>query len=174
MKIHPALLALLVITASGAHVPAREEAVRKCPPTSTVLFPNAQDWVYLMDRKPITAEAFEALDKSRIESIQMVCAAPLHRTFAVEARVGGVVVFTAPGPVAALNSSMAGIEKAQAEHLARAGQFASDVAALGWTDASGLISVDIEVAPDGSSWTARGSHRYLLPPHSRLVTGSKP
>jgi hypothetical protein len=174
MKMHPALLALLVITTSGADASTRAELARKCPPGSPVLFPNAQDWVYLMDRKPITAEAFEQADKGQFESIQMVCAAPLHDTFAVEARVGGVVVFTVPGPTAALNSAMDRIEQLQAEHLARTGEFAKDLAALGWTDPSGMVTVDLEVSGNGSSWTARGAHRYLLPPHSRLVMGSKP
>src|SRR5262245_2447001 len=154
MKIFLVSLAA-VLTAS----PLPRTAMMKCQ--RNPFFPNAQDYAYLLDAKPVQQDALKKLDPNSVDMIEIVCSDAVYRAFGVETQIGAVVVFTKPGPRAALATGMQSIEALQKSYFARRGVFAGTLGDLGWSDPSGLLEVKLETGPNGKSWTATGNHRHL-------------
>jgi hypothetical protein len=136
----------------------------KCSLNAAPLFPKADEYVTVLDTKVVSKEKLSELDPKSVESVDIVCAADLHRVFGIESRLGGIVVFTAPGPGTALKGSMDALEALQKAYVAKHNVFAAKLSDLDWTDASGMITVTITLYDDGARWSAVGSHKYL--PHS--------
>jgi hypothetical protein len=174
MKILPALLAIAMFAPSVGPAAAASSA-RKCPRGTPVRFPNAPEYVYLLDGRSVGPEAIERVDHNTVESVQIICHDDLHRVFGVEAKYGGVVMFTAGGPSSTLRSTMESLAKLQEAHHAKTGAFARTLAELGWSDPTGLLTVSLSVTNDGTSWTATGRHRHLISTQLGFtVSGSKP
>ena len=141
----------------GAFAPS---TARKCA-NVPILFPDAPEPVLVLNAKAVDRDSMRKLDDRRIESVNVVCADYIYRTFRIEARQSGVVIFTKPGPFSALRAVMDSIATLQTRFLARTGRFAQTLPELGWMDPAGLITVDLIIAADGSRWSATGKHRYL-------------
>src|SRR5262245_66200678 len=117
MKLFATATALALLTGMTGLGGDGAAYARKCPPDPSPIFAGAPDFVFLLDGKAIGQAQYDQLDKSSIESIDIVCAKELHEVFGVKAKMSGVVAFTAPGPSTALRASLQSIAPLQENHL---------------------------------------------------------
>jgi hypothetical protein len=172
MQSHLTLLAVVLVATAGA-APHRPTPVLKCEgrPSGP---PTAPEYVYVLNGKAVEEKQIKQLEAKSVESIEMVCAAELRTVFGIDARSMGVVVFTSPGPAAALRTSLESISALQRGHFAKHGKFAAQLNELGWSDPSGLIRVDLQRTQGGERWSATVRHRYLIgESFARTVSGEK-
>ena len=160
MRIQTVVAALSLLIGTAALPAGAPAEAWKCPPDSSPTFADAPDFVILVDRKVVTQQAYEQMDKKSIESIDVLCADPLHRAYGVKAKMSGLVVFTAPGPDAAVRAAFESIARLQQAHLREHGAFTTDLARLGWKDETGLISIDLALNDNGNRWVATGRHQH--------------
>ena len=155
--------AVTLVLGAAMAAPPGSEAAAKCEGGAPVLFADAPEFVLVLDGKLMKDEdALDRVDRESIESVSVACPDALYRVFGVKSRAGGTVVFTKPGPFSALQASLATIAALQQAHQDRHGGFATDLAALGWSDPSGQITAALVVSEDGSRWSASASHRLLV------------
>ena len=79
-----------------------------------ILFPDAPEPVFVLNAVAVDRDSMRKLDERQIESVNVVCADYIYRTFRIEARRSGVVMFTKPGPLSVLRSEMDSIATLQA------------------------------------------------------------
>jgi hypothetical protein len=84
-----ALLAGAPVLATG---PA--DVAVKCPVGTSFLFPDAPDFVTVLDGKLSSQEELAKVEPESIASITIVCANELYQRYKVKARLSGTVVFT--------------------------------------------------------------------------------
>ena len=162
MKRHIVMVGTLgLMTVAGAFVPGASAESRKCPRSLPVRFPDAPMVVYVLDGKAADSTVLGTVDRDSIIHLEVVCWDELHRRLGLEARNTGIIVYTAPGTRAILRTALDSLASAQRSYVAAHGAFAGSAADLGWSDTTGLISIDLEVSADGSSWSGIGRHRYL-------------
>ena len=167
--------ALVLIAVVAAPSPAPAIATLKCARGTPTRFPNAPEPVYVLDGKAVSDSALTALDKSSIESIEVLCFDEVYRRFGIEARHNGVVMFTKPGPRAVLRAALDSLAARQQAFVAEHGRFARTLTELGWSAPAEAISVDLSVSDDGTRWTAVGTHRHLSEKSATIaVSGAKP
>ena len=154
-----AVVALITLGAGSSA--GRGAPVLKCPPGTPILFPDAPEPAFVLNARMVQREVLERVHRDSIESIDIVCAIELHRTFGVEAQRSGFVVFTSPGPSTALQQAVDSIASLQKAYFAEHGRFATAPRDLGWSDPAGLVTIELTVSKGGSRWSARGTHRYL-------------
>ena len=154
---------LVVLAARGS-----ASTERKCAHTP-VLFPDAPEPVYVLDGRAVDRAAIEEIDGGTVESAYIMCAADLYDRLNVRAQRSGFVVFTIPGPHAQLREGVARLEELQRDHFQRHGTYTDDLERLGWSDTTGLITVEASVFDQGRSWKATASHFYLARPESKLT-----
>jgi hypothetical protein len=171
MKSYVAISALLLSLTAAAPV-SELPAVAKCS-LEKVWFPPAPEHVYLLNGKRTTQEAIQQLHPDAFEVVEVLCATELHSVFGVESQRGGVSVFTKPGPHSALRAEMERITSLQNAHFKTNGIFASQLADLSWSDPAGHSTVSLQVSGAGRTWSAKGSHRYLLAPTSAVVVSGR-
>ena len=95
MKILVYALAVAAIVASGPTMASgADDAVAKCPVGTSVLFPDAPEFVTVLDGKLSSQEELAKLEPESIASITIVCANQLYQLYKVKARVAGTVVET--------------------------------------------------------------------------------
>jgi hypothetical protein len=192
MKIGLASVALVAVVSAAAVSAAAAPAALKCMPQRVVSpvvtapdlggeparpLSESADYlpvptVYVLDARVVDEAAVKAVDPETISSIQVVCSDERHQVFGIEPGMNVIVVFTKPGPHADLEKEIVEVAQLQATHLARHGAFARTLEELRWKDPSGLIAVDLAVSDDGGSWTARGTHRYLIGRTPIVVTAT--
>jgi hypothetical protein len=141
-------------------------------------FPDAPDVVFLLNGKFMDKDAIGPAAET-IDGVFIVCdVVKLYNTFGIKSQRGAVFIFTKPGPKAALQARLDSVVALQRTYRAREGKFATRLADLGWSDPSGVITIDLKVAENGASWTATGTLRYLLffegPSSAITVSGSRP
>lgn len=156
----PAGVSLLAGSPGGSPGVAPGATALKCPPEEPVLFPDAPDFVRVLDGEAVP-DGVE-IEMEEIERIEIICAIDLHRVYGVESRRGGAVLFTAPIPRSVLQASLDSISELQQRHLDEHGVYARTLSDLAWDDPSGLITVDLEVSDDGLRWNATGSHLWYF------------
>ena len=160
MKAIPASICATLALAAAVVAFAPDTAVAKCG-NVPILFPDAPEPVLVLNARAVDRDSMRKVDERRIESVTVVCADYIYRTFRIEARQSGIVMFTKPGPASALRVALDSIATLQTGFLARTGRFAQSLSELGWTDPAGLITVELTIAVDGTRWSATGRHRYL-------------
>ncbi|HSK18594.1 MAG TPA: hypothetical protein VK912_05600 [Longimicrobiales bacterium] len=149
------LPAVMVLAGFAATWPA---SPRKC--TMPVLFRDAPEPAFVLDGDAADADVMRQLEAEQVESIDIMCAPELYEIYQVKAQRSGVVIFTRPGPVAQLQSSLDELQALQRSYFEAHGVFSSDLEQLGWADETGLITMDLSVQDGGSRWKATASHRY--------------
>lgn len=177
MRGYAVFIAAILCTAAASTASVRVPAV-KCQPDARPLFPDAPDVVWVLNGKAIEKEEFGGkVTPEMVESIRIMCAVDLYHVFGIKTRRGGIIIFTKPGPETALKVSLDSLATLQQTYHAREGTFATSLADLAWSDPSGLITVDLNVADSGDRWTATGAHRYLIhvngPSSAITVSGSR-
>jgi hypothetical protein len=160
---------VLALAATSGSQPLR----LKCPPGTPVMFPNAPEPAWVLNGKAADSTVMKSLKPDSVESIEIACADEVYRVFKVEARRNAVVIFTIPGPTVALKNALETVKALQQQYHERHGRYATTAEALGWSDASGLISVDIAVTENGTRWFATAKHRYRLRDSGITVSGTK-
>jgi hypothetical protein len=161
MKIRYAIPAIALVTVVSA-APSKQRVVTMKCPNQPILFADAPEPVFVIDGKAVPQEKGKELGiaPEAVESIEIVCATDVHREFGVKANRTAVVVFTKPGPYAALKNSVESIVSMQESYHAKHGAFARTITDLPWKDETGLITVSLQVSPDGKEWFATGNHRH--------------
>ena len=154
------LLAVAAVTLSLGTAAGAGSVVRKCSDIA-VLFPDAPEPVFVLNARTVSEEELAKVDPGTIESAHVMCAPELHKRFRIRAQRSAYVVFTAPGPTTELRNAFAEIDRLQARHLRDHGRYAANIEALGWSDASGRITITLSTSDDGRRWAATGSHAYL-------------
>lgn len=145
---------------------------RKC--TIPVLFRDAPEPAFVLDGKAVDADVVQELERERVESIDIMCAPALYEIYQVRAQRSGVVIFTRPGPAAQLQASLEDLQERQRSYFEAHGVFSKDLERLGWSDETGLITIDLSVQDGASRWKATVSHRYLPRLSSkRSVSGAR-
>jgi hypothetical protein len=170
MKLNAAAIATSGAIAATVLTLGSGGGARKCTDVP-VSFPDAPEPIYVIDGERFRPDSVPHLDRAVIHRISVVCADYLYETFGIKARRTGVVIFTVPGPEKVLRASMDSIAVLQGVFFEARGRFASDVAELGWSDPSGLMTVDMMILPNDRGWTATGSHRYLGKRHAGETIG---
>ena len=165
------VFAMLVV--AGASAPSRPATSLKCSSGKPTRFPNAPEPVYVLDGRAVALEAVQPLDRDTIHSIEVLCFDEVYRRFGIEARRSGVVVFTVPGPHAALRATLDTLVARQREFAARHGRFARSLTELAWSPSSTVISIDLIVTEDGSRWSAAGTHRHLRASEATMSVGGE-
>jgi hypothetical protein len=160
MRAVPASICATIVLAAAVVAFGPDTAVVKCG-NVPIQFPDAPEPVYVLNAVAVDRDSMRKIGERQMESVQVHCAGYIYQTFGIEAQRSGIVMFTKPGPVSALRAAMDSIAALQTRFLARTGRFAPTLSELGWTDAAGLITVDVMVAVDGTRWSATGKHRYL-------------
>ena len=121
---------LLLIAATPTWQP--DTAARKCQlPGAPILFPDAPEDVYVLNGKEISPDDMKLVNKKDYESIEFVCPVQLHQVFGVKAQRTGVVVFTTPGPHAAMKSALADVTARQEKYFGQHRAFGPQLAAVG-------------------------------------------
>jgi hypothetical protein len=175
MKTWNAIAAVTLATGIAGFSTQLTASALKCPRTEPVLFPKAPDIVTVLDGKPVSQESvhLEHADlRSIVLSIEIKCAAEIHRRFGIESQRGGVVIVTRPGAEAALKASLESIDALQKAYFEKNGTFASKPSDLGWNDATEYISIAITLSDGGKRWSAQGAHS-LLTGISSTISGSR-
>jgi hypothetical protein len=162
MKRYAAVLTTLFLTAATPTWQP-DVAARKCQlPGAPILFPDAPEDVYVLNGRETSPEDMKLVNKKDFESIEMVCPVQLHQVFGVKARRTGVVIFTTPGPHAAIKSAIADVTARQERHFATHGAFARTLEQLGWSDSTGMITMKLELFQEGRRWLATADHKYRI------------
>ena len=175
VRLLPLAGALVLFAVAAAPSPAPPITTLKCARGTPTRFPNAPEPVYVLDGRAATAEELTALDRSTIESIEVVCHDEVYRRFGIEARHNGVIMFTKPGPRAVLRAALDSLAARQQAFVAEHGRLARSVIELEWRAPAEAISVDLSVSDDGTRWTAVGTHRHLPEKSATIaVSGEKP
>jgi hypothetical protein len=158
-----------MVAASSVQSPSNA-AVRKCTDVA-VRFPDAPEPVYVLNAQAVDPDSLPQLDPSEIESVAIKCTDYIYETFGIKAQRTGIVVFTTPGPRAALMVHMDSVVTLQEAFFVKHRHFASSLSDLHLTSNPGLISVKLTVAEDGGSWKATGTHRYLGGDKAPVIVG---
>ena len=91
--IHSLALAAMLGSASVSITGPADVEV-KCPVGTSFLFPDAPDFVTVLDGKLSSQEELAKVEPESIASITIVCANELYQRYKVKARVSGTVVLT--------------------------------------------------------------------------------
>jgi hypothetical protein len=159
----PAAVAIIALVSAAA---SSNGVARKCV-NAPILFPEAPDLVWVLDGKAIdTTNGKARMDAMRdtIESIEVTCAEPIYRRFAIKSRRGGIVIFTKPGPETVLRLRVDSVAKLHRAYTAARGKAAVNAEELGWRDSTGLITIEFARSAETGEWTVLGRHRWLEGP----------
>ena len=163
--------ALFAVVAAPSPRPAA--TALKCARGTPTRFPNAPEPVFVLDGRAVTDTVLETLDKSKVESIEVVCYDEVYRRFGIEARHNGIIIFTKPGPRAVLRAALDSLALRQQAFVAEHGRFARTTAELEWQAPIDAISIELTVSDDGTRWTAAGTHRFLSASSATLTAGGE-
>ena len=166
--------AFAIVAAVSAAAGPSTGVVLKCT-KAPILFPDAPEHVWVLDGKTMDttdgkAKVQEMADK--IESVEVSCPESIYRRFAIKSRLGGVVIFTKPGPQTVLRSQVDSVAKLYRASAAALGTLPRNAEELGWRDSTGLITIEIRRSGEANGWTVLGRHWWLEGPEN--VVTAKP
>ena len=130
----------------------------KCSRDKPPMFPNAPEPTWVLNGRAADSAAIRAVHADSIDDLAIICADVAYRVFQVEAHRNVIVVFTKPGPTRTLKAALETVKELQSRYHEKNGRFASTAAELGWSDSTGMMTMDIVIADDRKGWTAHGNH----------------